>query len=324
VKRSMTQPVTLHALISALSPYTAALIDRVIDPDGLGDHLQVTGARSLARAATSEIGFCKSPSPALLEGLGLSAARIIVTTDEVYTALPEALRSSRAFVLTGRPRVVVSTLTASLVAPPQWALAAEVRDTSAFIDPSAKLDPGVVIGRDVRIGARSIIGPNTVLANVTIGQDTVIGPNCSIGGEGFGFETDPESGMVFKVPHFGHVVIGSRVEIFSNVCIARGSFDDTVVEDDVKIDNLVHIAHNCRIQRGAFVIANAMIAGSVTLGEGSWIAPSTSVLNGTTVGRYAMTGLGAVVVKSVDENTVVAGVPAKPLRSRYPSPQDLS
>jgi len=310
---------TFHELLQRLPSDAAGLVDRVVDPARRASQLTVVGARSLALASSSDVVFCKSVSPKLLADVAASAAEMIVTTSDVYAAIPEEDRRDRIFVLTARPRVVLSALTLPLVPVQRWQSGDPRRAPTVRIAPDAEVAPGVVIGEHVSIGARSVIGPNTVLSHVHIGDDTIIGANCSIGGQGFSFESDPETGAVMKVPHFGRVVIGSRVEVYSNVCIARGSFGDTIIDDDVKIDNLVHIAHNCHIQRGAFIIANAMIAGSVTVGEGAWIAPSTSVLNGSSLGRHAMTGLGAVVTKSVDDNTLVVGVPAKALRARYPS-----
>lgn len=167
-------------------------------------------------------------------------------------------------------------------------------------------------------GHKVIVGENTVLTNCEIGNNVTIWHNVTIGGDGFSFEVDERNGNVVKIPHFGKVIIGDRVEIQSGTQIARGSFQDTIIEDDVKIDQLVHIAHNCHVKRGTLIPAGAMLAGSVTVGEYSWIAPETSVINGATLGRHSMTGMGAVVTKDVGDNQLVVGVPARPLRQRYP------
>jgi UDP-3-O-[3-hydroxymyristoyl] glucosamine N-acyltransferase len=174
-----------------------------------------------------------------------------------------------------------------------------------------------VIGADVEISEGCVIGPNTVIDHAVLGINTRIAANCSIGGDGFGFEIDESSGEVIKMPHFGRVLIGQNVEIFSNVCIARGSLRDTVIGNNVKIDNLVHVAHNVEIGDNTFIIANAMLAGSTKIGTRAWIGPSTSILNGITIGDLSMTGVGSVVTKSCGTNEVVAGVPAKRLRDRF-------
>jgi UDP-3-O-[3-hydroxymyristoyl] glucosamine N-acyltransferase len=85
----------------------------------------------------------------------------------------------------------------------------------------------------------------------------------------------------------------------------------TIIGEHVKIDNLVHIAHGVEIGRNSLIIANAMIAGSVKIGENVWVAPSASVRQKLEIGDDSMIGLGSVVVKNVNTNTIVAGNPAK-------------
>lgn len=181
------------------------------------------------------------------------------------------------------------------------------------IDPSAELSLGVVIGSHTKIAADVKIGPNSVIANCTIGTGTIIGANCTFGLPGFGYER-AETGEYVRFPHVGRIVIGTRVEIGSNTCIDRGSLGDTKIGDGAKIDNLVHIAHNVILGRNSVVIANAMVAGSVQVGDGAWIAPSSCIRNQLKVGKEALIGMGAVVVKDVAEGEIVAGNPGKPFK----------
>lgn len=183
---------------------------------------------------------------------------------------------------------------------------------SASVSASAQLAPGVTIGAGCVIRERVLIGPNSCLANTTVHDDVVVGCNCSIGLPGFGYDRAP-SGDWVRFPHVGRVVIESTVEIGSNVCIDRGALGETRIERGAKIDNLVHIAHNVVVGRGALVIANAMIAGSARIGANAWVAPSVSVLNQLDVGAGATLGIGAVVIRNVDPNATVVGNPAKPL-----------
>lgn len=185
----------------------------------------------------------------------------------------------------------------------------------AIIAEDAFIGAGVVIGQDVKVGRGCRIGPNTVISNASIGEQVTIGSNCSIGGPGFGYERD-EDGRYWRFPHLGRVVIESNVDIGSNTCIDRGALDDTVIGSGVKIDNLVHVAHNVVIKRNSIIIANSMIGGSVTIGEKAWLAPSTSILNKTRIGDSALIGMGSVVVKDVEEGMTAIGVPARPIRKR--------
>lgn len=199
------------------------------------------------------------------------------------------------------------------------------------ISPSAVVETSQ-IGRDVSIGSHCYLSPETILGDhvtlghhvvlehrVTVGAGTVIHSGTVIGTDGYGYYTD-EKGDNVKVPHFGGVVIGENVEIGANTCIDRGTLGDTFIGDNVKIDNLCHIAHNVCIQRNAMVIAQSMIAGSARLGENAYVAPGVLVMNQISVGRDSLLGLGAVVTRDVPDNKVVVGVPAKVIRDRNPQP----
>ena len=188
-----------------------------------------------------------------------------------------------------------------------------------YVSPEAVIESTVYIGYNcsilgnVKIGANTVIENNVSISNAIVGEDCLIHSGAVIGTDGFGFAFN-EKGLPFKVEHFGKVVIGNRVEVGANSCIDRGTIDSTQIQDDVKIDNLVHIAHNAILEKGVVVVAGAIICGSVQLGENSYIAPGGIVKNQLSVGDNAFVGLGAVVTKPVDEYSVVAGVPAKEIR----------
>jgi UDP-3-O-[3-hydroxymyristoyl] glucosamine N-acyltransferase len=125
-----------------------------------------------------------------------------------------------------------------------------------------------------------------------------------------------EDGTPVKFIHLGGVVIGDNVEIGSCTCIAKGTLSNTIIEDDVKIDNLVHVAHNCIIRKGAFIIASSVLCGGVDVGENTWVAPNATVTQKAHLGKNSLVGLGAVVTKNVDPDCIVAGNPAKVLRKK--------
>ncbi len=194
------------------------------------------------------------------------------------------------------------------------------RGTGTFISSEVQIDESVYIGHNctiignIRIGANTIIENNVSISNdVTMGTDCLIHSGVVIGADGFGFAFG-EDGLPIKVEHFGGVTIGNRVEIGANTCIDRGTIDRTIIQDDVKIDNLVHIAHNVILKQGAVVVAGAIICGSAQLGENSYVAPGGIVKNQLIIGNSALVGLGAVVTKPVDKSSVVAGIPAKEIR----------
>lgn len=178
----------------------------------------------------------------------------------------------------------------------------------------------VYIGHNTYVGKDVVIGENVKIMHsvslegkICIGNDTTIASGAVVGTDGYGYYKN-DKGINNRVPHFGGVRIGNNVDIGANTCIDRGTLGDTVIGNDVKIDNLCHIAHNVVIEDNVSVIALSMIAGSVVLKKNSYIAPSASVRNQLVIGENSFVGLGAVVVKNVDDNVLVAGVPAKTIK----------
>ena len=171
------------------------------------------------------------------------------------------------------------------------------------------------IGADVTLEDNVYVGHNVTIQNrVYIKENTIIGSGCVIGGDGFGYYKD-DRGISKKVPHFGGVIIGKNVEIGSNTCIDRGTLDDTIIGDYVKIDNLCHIAHNVQIGEKSKVIALSVLAGSCKLGEAVYVAPGTLVKNQVKVGAGSVIGMGGMVLKDVEKGKVMVGAPAKVLRN---------
>jgi len=187
---------------------------------------------------------------------------------------------------------------------------------STHIHPSVTIGDGSYIGHNVvieqgcNIGSNCEILHNTVIFRDTqIGNNVRIGSNCSIGNFGFGYEKDVK-GEYHLMEHLGNVIIKDDVHIHNNTCIDRAVIGSTVIWNNVKIDNLVHIAHGVQIHSNSLIIANAMVAGSVTIGENSWIAPSTSIKNQLNIAASTMTGIGTIVLKNTKSDETVIGNPA--------------
>ncbi|MBR2135984.1 MAG: UDP-3-O-(3-hydroxymyristoyl)glucosamine N-acyltransferase [Bacteroidales bacterium] len=221
-----------------------------------------------------------------------------------------------SYIVSSNPRLDFIMVLSEFFAPKTGA--GSVHPT-AVVEEGACVSPDAVIGPFCYISSGSAIGAGTVLhSHVTVCAGSQVGSGCEIksgaviGQSGFGFERDADGNPV-KFPHFGKVIIGDNVYVGANTCIDQGTLGDTVIEDNAKIDNLVHIAHNCHIGQGAFVIAGAVLGGGTQVGANCWLAPNISIKEQIRIGDRALIGLGAVVIRPVEEGTVMIGNPARKL-----------
>jgi UDP-3-O-[3-hydroxymyristoyl] glucosamine N-acyltransferase len=174
------------------------------------------------------------------------------------------------------------------------------------IGEGAVIGAGTVLGTHVLVGAQTSIGPRvTLLDGVRIGARCIVHPGVVIGADGFGFAAD--RGAWQKIPQVGGVVIGDDVEIGSNTTIDRGAIEDTVIEDGVKIDNLVQIAHNVRLGAHTIMAAMSGVAGSTKVGKRCMIGGAVVMINSLNVCDDALFTFGSVVTKSVDEPGTYSG-----------------
>lgn len=173
---------------------------------------------------------------------------------------------------------------------------AQIHET-AFVTPE-----GVTVEDNV------VIGPNcTILPGVMIGKNSKIGANCVLGSEGFHLFTD-KNGIKRIVKHDGLVKIGKNVDIGASVNIDKGLMgENTVLEDECKIDNLVHIAHRAKIGSGSSIVALSCVAGSAVIEKNVWIGANVTISNRIKIGESAKVLLGSVVIRNVRANSVVSG-----------------
>jgi UDP-3-O-[3-hydroxymyristoyl] glucosamine N-acyltransferase len=178
---------------------------------------------------------------------------------------------------------------------------------------NVKVSPTAILGKGVVIGARTYIGHHVIIGDgVRVGEDCVIKSNTVIGEAGFGFERD-EFGAPVRILHLGTVIIGNRVELGSLNTVCRGTLKDTIIDDDVKTDDHVHIAHNCRVRKSSLITACVELSGGVDIGEYSWIGPNSSIIQKAKIGKNCFVGIGSNVTKSFEDGVSVAGNPAKQL-----------
>lgn len=184
------------------------------------------------------------------------------------------------------------------------------------------IDPSAIIADSARIHETVVVGKNCIISDgVTIYKSTIIGDNVLIkdnsvvGGSGFGYAVR-KGFPPLRIPHIGGVVIHDNVHIGSCNTIDRGTFGNTFLARDVKIDNGVQVAHNVKIGERTIVTAHVEISGSVTVGSDCWIAPNVSIREKIMIGDNVLIGIGSVVVKNIESGLVVAGSPARAIRNR--------
>ena len=270
----------------------------------------VKGFCSINNPKDSCITWIKKPEIQNMDNFSGIKRVLLVASKKVEVPVNDC-----SFILTDEPKAVFFSILEAF-----WHKEIQKCISETSVVESNALAKNISIGHHCYIGADVVIGENTIIENnVTIINPVVIGENCLIhsgvviGSDGFGFFVD-ENGQPQKVKHFGGVSIGNNVEIGANTCIDRGTIDNTIIEDNVKIDNLCHIAHNTYIGKNSMIVADAVICGSAKLEERSYVAPGGIIRNQLHLGKNAFVGLGAVVTESVDDNMVVAGIPAKPIR----------
>lgn len=209
-----------------------------------------------------------------------------------------------------------------------------VVDPSATVAATASLGPNCVVSAGaiikdhavliarVFIGAHTTIHPNAVLhAGVvigdrcTIGRRSVVHPNAVVGAEGFGYIPPTDTRPAIKIPQIGTVEIGEDCEIGAGSTIDRAKIGVTRVGDRVKIDNLVHIAHNCTIGDDSILCGRTTLGGSVTVGKRVMVGGAVIIADQATVGDHARIAGAAIVMDAVPANETYAGIPAMPART---------
>ena len=205
-----------------------------------------------------------------------------------------------------------------------------VSGEDAYIAPSANIHPTALVGAGASVGERVQIGPYSVVgAGVVIGDDTFIDSHvlleCAligtqghiksgarIGTDGFGMDVDEKGALA--LPHIGRVLIGDRVHIGANTTIDRGFLHDTEIADDVKIDNLVQIAHNVKIGSGTMIAGRVGISGSCVVGSNVRMGGAVGLADHLNIGDNVQIAAAAGVMHNIPDGEVWSGIPAMPIR----------
>lgn len=305
--------------------------------------LVVSGLSEPASAGPDDLALAMSPAYA--EGLAAGRARAAV----LGPGMDWNAYGLEAAIIAPRPRYAMAGLTAAMDRGPSIAPGihpSAIIDPTAQVGPSAAIGPFVVIGADVVVGANARIASHVSIAEdarigddaliyqgarigarVRIGDRVIIQPGAMIGGDGFSFVTPGKSqveatreslgkdaGAVSpqswtRIHSLGSVVVGHDVEIGANSTIDRGTVADTTIGNGTKLDNLVHVGHNCRIGDDCLLCGMVGIAGSVTIGDRVVMGGRSGSFDNIVIGDDVVVGGGTLIMSNVPAGRAMLGYP---------------
>lgn len=296
----MTQPLLASAIASDFSVSI------------LGLDFEVRSISPIDEAKSNSLSFVTDPTKYQQELMAAiaSGAAVFVPLDA-----GSINQGSGCVIPVENPRAAFASTVARYFAPqvrPGVSETARIHPT-AQVHPTAYIGEYTVIREGAQIGAHSEVRDHVVIGHrVQIGTHALIKSHAVIGEEGFGIEKDSD-GNNLRIPHLGSVRLGDHVEIGGFTTVCSGTILPTTIGDYSKIDDHVHIAHNCRIGKNVIVTACAEVSGSVVLEDRVWLGPNTSIIQGVTLGEDSLLGIGAVALKSIPDNEVRVGNPARRL-----------
>lgn len=309
-------------------PFSISELSNTAGCDVIGDpELIISDVGTLEDAQASQIGFFNNEQYA--EQLRSTKAGACIIKDAYLSRAPKGI----ALLITDNPYSAWAKILLKFY--PDEVVAAHI-SPNADIHPLAEIgagcviEAGVTLSRGVRLGEGCIIRANSYIGeHVVIGERTTIAPNCfvafceigkrciihpgaNIGQDGFGFAV--ENLGILKVKQIGGVQIGNNVEIGAGACVDRGAINNTIIGDNVKIDNLVQIGHNVVIEKNCVIVAQSGIAGSSKLGEGVMLGGQAGIAGHLDIGAGAMIAAQSGVITDVKSKEVRGGYPAINIR----------
>ena len=288
----------------------------------------ITGVSEIQNGRESTITFLSN----------LKYKKYLPTTGASAVVVPEeSLLDNKPGIVHHNPQLAIAKILGEFT--PKLQYTSGVNET-AYVDSKAKIgknvtigpfsviEAGVIIGDHSNIGSHTVIDQKTsigknckIFSNIHIYHGTNIGDNAIIhsgtviGSDGFGFVTDQD--INHKIPQNGYVIIGNDVEIGANCAIDRGTIGDTIIEDQCKLDNHVHLARNVRLGKGCLLTAAVTIAGSVVVGEFCIFAGHVGVAPHVKIGARSVLAAKTGVSKSLTGGKVYAGMPAREIREQH-------
>lgn len=292
--------------------------------EGRGD-VEVRDIAPVDQARDDELAFLAQRR--YLKRLPGAGARAVLVSEE----LAQEVRGFPARVVVPDPHAALPLLLPLF--HPQETPAPEIHPTAVLgrgvelgegvsLGPYAVLEEGVQVGDGTRIGAHAVVGaesrlgrscllhPHVVLYPGTeLGDRVILHAGVRLGSDGFGYV--PTADGIRKVPQVGGCVVKDDVEIGANSCVDRGSIGDTVVEEETKLDNLVHLAHNVQVGRRVMMAAMVGVSGSTRVGDEALLGGQAGLAGHLEIGKGARIGAQAGVIGDIPEGETVSGYPAR-------------
>ncbi len=274
------------------------------------DRQLITGLASLKQAGSSDVSFVSNVK--YEQDLAESKAACVIVSPH----LASAAQKRGTYIVSDQPYVYFARLT-------QLWKRQHAPKNAGFVHPSAIVDATAVIDETTQVGALCVveagarIGANTILkSRVTVGENCLVGDNCIlhsgvvIGADGFGFAPNKSNiGLTWvKIEQLGAVKIGNDVEIGANTCIDRGALHDTVIEDGVKLDNLIQIGHNVRVGKHTVIAAATAVAGSTEIGAHCMIGGCVSIAGHLSIASQTEISGASVVTHSIHKAGIYTGL----------------
>ena len=223
----------------------------------------------------------------------------IITTDEVAKKIK---KDKYGIIISENPRKDFFELHNKLVKEDFYFTKKENKiSEKAIISERANISNyNIIIEEDVIVEAGV-----TIYGNVTIKKNSVIKSGSILGADGFQYIKEKEE--VIKVEPAGKLEISKNVVVHNNSVIDKGIFGKTYIDENTKIYNLVHIAHDSKIGKNVFLTAGVIVCGRVKIGDNSYLGPNCTIKNGLVLGKNSKVSMGSVVTKNISENEVVTG-----------------
>ncbi len=274
--------------------------------EGADRDTEIQRIAPLESAGPGDLAFLSNPR--YRSQLAASRAACVI----VAPGMREAALERGACIVADQPYVYFARVTQLWVSAQGLGARAGIHP-SAVVDAQAQVHPTATIGPLCVVERGAVIGAYTVLkSRVTVGERCTVGARCIlhpgvvIGADGFGFAH--ERGEWVKIEQLGAVRIGDDVEIGANTCIDRGALDDTVIEDGVKLDNLIQIAHNVHIGRHTAMAGCSAVAGSTRIGAHCTIAGAASIVGHLELADNVHISTNTVVTHSIAQPGQYTGV----------------